>query len=182
MEGASHWAALALIVAVVALVALVEVGRWVLLRWWRRARAIGRARRAKAGERNAEALLERAGWRVVDRQPTRTLRLEVDGEPREVHLRADLLVRRRWELMIAEVKTGTRAPAISTRATRRQLLEYRVAWSEVDGVLLVDPEAGRIREVVFPIEARSSTSRSLLVGAVLVAVVEGFVLWGILGS
>ncbi len=50
---------------------------------------------------------------------------------------------------MAEVKTGAAAPQLSTAATRRQLLEYRVAF-DVDGVLLVDAEAGRVQRVVFP--------------------------------
>jgi hypothetical protein len=50
--------------------------------------------------------------------------------------------------LVAEVKTGEVAPRLSTAATRRQLLEYRVAF-DVDGVLLVCPERGTIQRVDF---------------------------------
>jgi hypothetical protein len=50
---------------------------------------------------------------------------------------------------VVEVKTGALAPKIETSATRRQMLEYRVAF-DVDGVLLVDAESGTVHEVTFP--------------------------------
>ena len=53
------------------------------------------------------------------------------------------------EIFVAEVKTGDEAPRMSTAATRRQLLEYHVAF-DVDGVLLVCPELGTIQRIEFP--------------------------------
>lgn len=44
------------------------------------------------------------------------------------------------------MKTGKLAPRLDHAATRRQLLEYRVAFG-VDGVLLVDAEAERVTVV-----------------------------------
>lgn len=73
----------------------------------------------------------------------------VDGRHRPVELRADYLVRRGSERFVAEVKTGRVAPCLATAATRRQLLEYRLAYA-ADGVLLVDMAQRRIHEVVFP--------------------------------
>ena len=55
-------------------------------------------------------------------------------------LRADLLVTRNGRRYVAEVKTGRTAPRLDCAATRRQLLEYRIAFG-VDGVLLVDAES-----------------------------------------
>jgi hypothetical protein len=78
---------------------------------------------------------------------------------------------------VAEVKSGKLAPRIETAATRRQLLEYRVAF-DVDGVLLVDEEAGRVSEIVFfdPDPPRGGAGRALgwlvagaAIGAALVA-------------
>ena len=68
---------------------------------------------------------------------------------KKVELRADLLVERDGMRFIAEVKTGERAPDPSFPPTRRQLLEYRLAFDPY-GVLLVDVEAGEIFEVDFP--------------------------------
>ena len=140
-----------------ALVALV-VARW--LRQWRGSwRAHRRANRASAGELDAATMLRRAGFRIVARQARTWWSPIVDGEPYETEVRADYLVEADGELLVAEVKTGDEAPQLSTAATRRQLLEYHVAF-EADGVLLVCPERGAIHRVDFPL--RGSTDNDVL--------------------
>ncbi|NOU32782.1 MAG: hypothetical protein HOO96_33165, partial [Polyangiaceae bacterium] len=120
---------------------------WALLGWLqgraRSARARARGARAVWGEARAVELLADAGYAVVDAQVRRRWLLSVDGEDFPVDLRADYLAEKEGALFVAEVKTGGAAPQLSTAATRRQLLEYRVAF-DVDGVLLVDAEAGRV--------------------------------------
>lgn len=113
-------------------------------RWQRRRRQSVAAR----GERDAEQLLRRAGYRVLERQLHGRWALEIDGRAVEVSNRADLLVGRGRQRYVAEVKTGQRAPDPTLPATRRQLLEYRLAYP-VDGVLLVDMSAERVVEVRF---------------------------------
>lgn len=113
------------------------------------ARARRRAARALAGEAAAAAMLRRAGYRVVARQATTRWAPLLDGEPCEAELRADYLVEAGGERLVAEVKTGDEAPQLATAATRRQLLEYLVAF-DADGVLLVCPERGAIHRVTFP--------------------------------
>jgi hypothetical protein len=140
-----------------ALVALV-LTRW--LRSWRGSRrARRRAGRAVAGEDAAAALLRNAGYEIVGRQIRQWWSPTVDGEPCETEVRADYLVRADGEVLVAEVKTGDEAPQLSTAATRRQLLEYHVAF-EVDGVLLVCPERGAIHRVEFPIRAGARGPRT----------------------
>jgi hypothetical protein len=109
-----------------------------------------RAARALAGEAAAEALLAEAGYAVTARQARRAWELRVDGEAIEIELRCDLLAEADGRTFVAEVKTGAAAPRLDTAATRRQLLEYQVAYG-VDGVLLVDAEAGAVRRVDFPL-------------------------------
>jgi len=146
--------ALVLAIAVLggALVALV-LARW--LRGWRGSRrARVRAARAGAGEDGAAAMLREAGFTIVARQARTWWAPVVDGVPHEVELRADYLVEADGELLVAEVKTGDEAPRFSTAATRRQLLEYQVAFAVAygaDGVLLVCPELGTIHRVAFPL-------------------------------
>jgi len=111
-------------------------------------RARRRGARAVRGEREAEALLGALGYAVVERQPALAWSIECDGEPHRVDLRADLLVERDGKRYVAEVKTGAAAPLLTTAATRRQLLEYSVAY-QVDSVLLVDVEGQAVREVCF---------------------------------
>lgn len=140
-----------------ALIALV-LARW--LRAWRGSRrARYRAGRALAGEDRAAQLLARAGFTIVGRQVRTWWSPKVDGEPYETEVRADYLVEAGGELLVAEVKTGEAAPRIETAATRRQLLEYHVAF-EVDGVLLVCPERGVIHRVDFGIPSRAAASNT----------------------
>lgn len=151
-----------LAVLVGALAALVISRR---LRRWRGAwRARRRAGRAFAGEDDAARLLRDAGFRIVARQARTWWSPLVDGEPLETEVRADYLVEADGELLVAEVKTGEHAPHLATAATRRQLLEYRVAF-EVDGVLLVCPERGSIHRIDFPLSGRSCKTCRALVGA-----------------
>lgn len=135
-----------------ALVALV-VGRWLraLRGTWRAKR---RARRAGSGEEDAAVMLRRAGFTIVARQARTWWTPTVDGEPVETELRADYLVESEGALFVAEVKTGDEAPQLSTAATRRQLLEYQVAFHlafGAHGVLLVCPELNAIHRVQFPL-------------------------------
>ncbi len=130
-----------------ALVALVLARR---ARAWRGSwRARRRATRAGAGEDAAQGLLRRAGFRIIACQARTSWAPLVDGEPHETELRADYLVEADGELLVAEVKTGDVAPMLATAATRRQLLEYHIAFA-VDGVLLVCPERGSIHRIEFP--------------------------------
>jgi hypothetical protein len=78
----------------------------------------------------------------------------VDGAIVPVDLRADYVVEHGGRRYVAEVKSGVFAPRLETAATRRQLLEYRIAFA-VDGVLLVDAEEGRVRRVEFPLPLRA---------------------------
>ena len=125
---------------------------WLRLRRWAgrgTRRAMTRARRAGAGERAAEVLLEAEGYTVKERQVRCVWWIEVDGEEEAVELRADLLVERDGERFVAEVKTGVQAPDPSFPPTRRQLLEYSLAFAPYR-VLLVDMEAEEIMDVHFP--------------------------------
>jgi hypothetical protein len=117
-----------------------------------RARLRGRAYnvRGQRGERAAEALLESEGFRLIARQIETSYAVEVDGAVVDVPLHADFLVARGSERLVAEVKTGRNAPRFQHAETRRQLLEYQLAFA-VSSVLLVDVEAGQLREVRFPL-------------------------------
>jgi hypothetical protein len=154
---------------------MVALGQTVRL-WWRGAALRWRLRsqlvRAAAGEARAEKLLGKAGYRVEGRQVTTRWSVAVDGDVRQVLLRADFVVtrgRRRW---VAEVKTGEEAVDVAASATRRQLLEYRCAF-DVDGVLLVDAEAGKVRVVAFELPAVSAVGRGAVVTGIMIGVILG---------
>ena len=138
---------------IIIIILLLVVALLLLMGRWRQSsghrRAVQRAQRAAAGEEAAEGLLEAHGYTVVDRQVRCLWWMDVDGEEEEFELRADLLVERGGERFIAEVKTGQRAPDPSYPPTRRQLLEYRLAFDPY-GILLVDMESHEILTVDFP--------------------------------
>lgn len=139
---------LALIGLLAALALLLALGWWRASRRWSRA-SRARNRRAQVGEAEAIALLEDEGYEVLETQRAASWTIEVDGEPVEVRVRADLWVERDGRQYIAEVKTGGQAPDPTYPPTRRQLLEYQMVF-EPDGLLLVNPETGTITEIAFP--------------------------------
>lgn len=136
--------------ALAALWALVQTARLAVRPWLKRRRLAAAREQGARGEHRAEALLRRLGFSILGRQVGVSYGVGVDGEQVAIDLRADYVVQDGGRRYVAEVKTGVFAPRIETAATRRQLLEYRVAF-DVDGVLLVDAEADRVRLVEFPL-------------------------------
>jgi Holliday junction resolvase-like predicted endonuclease len=150
-------------------------------RAWRRFVLRRRFRRAREGEREAEQLLERAGYRILDAQVRQRGELLVDGERVAYEVRADLLATRRGRTYVVEVKTGARAPKPSSAATRRQLREYADVY-EVDGLLLADMQAGRLYAIEFPRRSpppRRSFALPILLIGLLVGVALGVWLAGL---
>jgi len=146
-------------------------------RSWVRLGVSTRTRLALRAERDAERLLVEHGYRIEARQPRTRWELFVDGEPVGFDLRADLLLTRGGRRWIAEVKTGAHAPDLATPATRRQLVEYALAY-DVDGVLLVDMEHGAVREVALGRRRpRGATAVAWLVFAVVSALVLALAAW-----
>ncbi len=117
---------------------------------------IARHRRLGArGERAARVFLQQEGYRIDEEQLVGRYSISVDGALQKVDLRADYLVSRGGKHYVAEVKSGATSGRIETASTRRQLLEYRIAFP-VDGVLLVDMSRRRIVEIEL-LSAPSST-------------------------
>lgn len=134
----------------------------------RRRRQQRRADRGRALEADAPAMLTRAGYRVLRRHPEARYTWWIDGEARETALAADLLVERGGARYVVEVKSG-RGVRAERRETRRQLLEYALTYA-VDGVLLLDAEAGRLHEVAFERKPARYTRSGFVAGLVIGAV------------
>ena len=168
---------LALVAALAVAIAVVQAVVVAWRRWQRRRRMSLRMERAVAGEERAAELLARKGFSVLGAQAVIDHPVRIDDRVVTVALRADYLAERDGLRYVVEVKTGALAPRIETSATRRQMLEYRIAF-DVDGVLLVDAESGLVHEVTFPTLERfegarrgGSGWRVVAVAAVAVAVV-----------
>ncbi len=170
---AEYW-----LVVVLGALVLGQAGWWAYAKWRRKWRARRRSRIAVEGEVAAERVVQRMGYEIVDRQARTQWRVTVDGEPLDVDLRADLLLRRGGKSYVADVKTGDKAPRLTSAATRRQLLEYRCAY-DVNGVLLIDMTKGRIRHVEFPLDPAQKTNWKQMVIVALTAFLLGGVAAGL---
>jgi len=137
------WAALAL---------LLTLGVWLGIQFaaWRVRRRIAKHRRlGKRGESRATRLLKESGYRIEDEQASSHLHVEIDGVVETWLVRADFIVSKKGRRYVAETKGGQTSASIATAATRRQLLEYTLAF-DTDGVLLVDAARDAIHTIAFP--------------------------------
>ena len=107
-------------------------------------------RKAKKGEAAAIAFLKDRGFTITGVQEKKTIVTWVDKIPHYNNLKVDYIVKKRGKVYIAEIKTGEMAPRPSQADTRRQLLEYYLAYRP-DGILLVDMEKKNLREIAFEI-------------------------------
>lgn len=153
--------------------ACIVLGAWAALALRElRERMRGRARERKGlrGERDAERILRAAGYAIRARQARQRYTLQVGDALRTAEVAFDFVVERAGEQLVAEVKTGHSAPRIERAETRRQLLEYQLVTG-ARCVLLVDPDAGSITEIAFPIPGAAAPVRhgSWRMSAVLVA-------------
>jgi hypothetical protein len=125
----------------------------------RRRRILRRLRRGRELESKGDELLRRAGYRILGSQVECDAALILDGDRHPYSIRVDRLVERRGRRYAVELKSGRTAPRLpASSATRRQLLEYLLAY-DVDGLLLVDLEQGRIHEVRFSFGPGSAARR-----------------------
>lgn len=172
---------LAVVAALAVAIALTQALHHAVKRWSRGRRMAVRMERAVRGEARAPAWLEEHGYRVVGAQVAVEHPVRIDERVVVIALRADYLAEKDGARFVVEVKTGALAPRIETSATRRQMLEYRIAF-DVDGVVLVDAETGNVHAVTFPaldrfaVQPRSSGWRALGVALALAAVAAVLVL------
>lgn len=142
-----------LLLAAAVILAAVCFGFW-LARRWSRYRMRRRFARGKRAEADAAKYLESEGYRIVDVQANRIVDVVVDGWPQRVEVVADILAVKGGRHCVIEVKTGDKAVDPLYPPTRRQLLEYRLAFGPCD-LMLLDMEAGEEHFVRFPALSRS---------------------------
>jgi hypothetical protein len=170
----ASWIVAAATMLVAVMVAMSAWRKW-NIRWHRRRQWA----RASAAEAKAPLFLVRHGYTVVGNQVERSYPLLVDGQPLTVKLRADYVVTRDEQTFVAEVKSGKWAPRLNTPATRRQLLEYRMAF-DVDGVLLIDGETGQVHKIEFPLSTQPVPTDRLISLELVVAILFFFLVVAVL--
>lgn len=130
------------------------------------------AKRALGAETAALALLRQRGYVILETQVRQLWPVLHGGRQVDVTLRADALVRKGKRRYVAEVKSSSLVADLKHGPTRRQLLEYAIAY-DTDGVLLIDMHAQHVEEVTFPGLGRTAEAQ---VGPVLTACCVAFVL------
>ncbi|HEX5661264.1 MAG TPA: hypothetical protein VFX59_28940 [Polyangiales bacterium] len=107
-------------------------------------------------EKDAEKLLKKLGYQVIQRRPPASYWAVVDGEPQAINLAGDWLLEKGGQSFLAEVKTG-KAAKLENEATRRQILEYQLAFG-VDAILLLDMDAKVMRTIRFPLPKKAGVA------------------------
>jgi hypothetical protein len=131
---------------------------------------------SQVSQEEAEILLKRKGFRIIDKQRRADIITYVDGRPNLSFVVADFIVEKDKKRYVAEVKGGTLVADATEPSTRRQMLEYKFAYKP-DGMLLVDMIDRSIHTIDFehPTYAEDKIFR-LILGA-LVAIIAACVLW-----
>lgn len=103
---------------------------------------------SKKAEKTAEKWLKRNGFQIVEKQQSRPLIIQTGQTRHRYSIRTDFLVKKGGQKYIVEVKSGQKNSQITNRDTRRQLLEYFLAYQS-HGIILFDMEHKKFLEVKF---------------------------------
>lgn len=99
-------------------------------------------------EKAALKLLRKHDFEILEVQPSIDYQIRVNDAPQTVRISADFIVRKLGYTFVAEVKNGEDNNDITHINTRRQLLEYYMAYG-TDGILLVNMQQKQINQVQF---------------------------------
>lgn len=103
---------------------------------------------SKRAEKKAEKWLKRNGFQIIEKQQSRPLIIQTGRTSHRYLIRTDFLVKKGGRKYIVEVKSGRKNSYITNRDTRRQLLEYYLAY-QTYGIILFDMEHKKFSEVKF---------------------------------
>jgi len=109
--------------------------------------AVKRAIISKHAEKTAEKWLKNNGFKIIDKQQSKPLVIKAGTVTHRYLIRIDFLVKKSGRVYVVEVKSGSQNK-ISNRETRRQLLEYFLAYQPY-GIILFDMEARKFSEIRF---------------------------------
>ena len=127
--------------------------------WLRAKRLRKRFSKSRQAEKEAEKILKKNGYAIIDAQKSKPLLITIGDKIHRYLVRIDYLVRKRGKVYVVEVKSGEKIPYITNRETRRQMLEYYLAY-QPSGILLLNMKNKNISEVKFQFE---STSRQWII-------------------
>ena len=127
--------------------------------WLRAERLRKRFSKSRQAEKEAEKILKKNGYAIIDTQKSKPLLITIGNKIHRYLVRIDYLARKSGKVYVVEVKSGEKIPYITNRETRRQMLEYYLAY-QPSGILLLNMKNKSISEVKFQFE---STKRQTII-------------------
>ena len=127
--------------------------------WLRTKRLRKRFSKSRHAEKEAEKILKKNGYAIIDAQKSKPLLITIGDKIHRYLVRIDYLARKRGKVYVVEVKSGEKIPYVTNRETRRQMLEYYLAY-QPSGILLLNMKNKSISEVKFQFK---STSRQWII-------------------
>jgi len=104
--------------------------------------------KSRRAEKEAEKILKKNGYVIIDAQKSKPLLVTIGDRVHHYLVRIDYLARKKGKIYVVEVKSGEKIPYITNRETRRQMLEYYLAY-QPSGILLINMKNKSISEVKF---------------------------------
>ena len=120
--------------------------------WVRGKKLRQRFSKSRQAEKEAEKILRKNGYTIIDIQKSKPLLITIGDKIHRYLVRIDYLARKRGKVYVVEVKSGEKIPYITNRETRRQMLEYYLAY-QPSGILLLNMKNKTISEVKFQFES-----------------------------
>lgn len=93
-----------------------------------------------------ESLLKRDGYQIISKNQKGNVMVVIDGREHFGDLRADYTVKKNGRSFVVVTKSGEAALDPTEPVLRRRLIEYDRVFG-LNGLLLVDPAVGEIKEV-----------------------------------
>ena len=132
---------------IICLILFVKISNWLRAKRLRK-----RFSKSRQAEKEAEKILRKNGYAIIDAQKSKPLLITIGDKIHRYLVRIDYLVRKRGKVFVVEVKSGEKIPYITNRETRRQMLEYYLAYQPC-GILLLNMKNKFISEVKFQFES-----------------------------
>ena len=132
---------------IICLFLFIKIGNWLRAKRLRK-----RFSRSRQAEKEAEKILKKNGYVILDAQKSKPLLITIGDKIHRYLVRIDYLARKRGKVYVVEVKSGEKIPYITNRETRRQMLEYYLAY-QPSGILLLNMKNKTISEVKFQFES-----------------------------
>lgn len=136
-------------IGILLIVTGIFLGIW-CLKFYQKIALRRRRKKARICEKKAIDLLKKYGFDILDVQKSASYFIFINGKPKEIKVRADVIVKKGGKVYVAEVKSGKNSPLLNVPATRRQLLEYYLVYKPA-GLLLVDMEQEKIKTIEYSI-------------------------------